>query len=180
MTRDSRGAAISATDCCHQIPARTASGFPAVARPQASENSTSGRLPKSRSIQAATDCPAPLREQRRRLPLTDAGQRVEPPRRPWPPRDPPTATRARPSSPAGRGTGARCRSEHGVDRQGPRGPVVAREVGHEGGEDLERREGDVLGAVRFRGYGATATSFSGWWSRDHGSAPHDNRRHRRG
>jgi len=38
-----------------------------------------------------------------------------------------------------------------VDRERPPVPVVAREVGHESGEDLEGGEGDALGAVRGHG-----------------------------
>src|SRR5215471_10483755 len=52
-------------------------------------------------------------------------------------------------------------AQPGVDREGAPVPVVARKVGHEGGEDLERGEGDALRAV-VRGHGREPTSNSGW------------------
>ena len=40
-----------------------------------------------------------------------------------------------------------------MDLRRPAVPVVALQVGHEGGEDLERGEGDALGAVGVREHG---------------------------
>lgn len=96
----------------------------------------------------------PLRAQRPRLPLSDAGQLVEPPRRPAvarrhvaivPARVQPAAA-LQPAEALRHGA----RAEAGVDGQGPAVSVVAGEVGHEGGEDLERREGEALSRVRRR------------------------------
>jgi hypothetical protein len=104
--------------------------------------------PPLRPAQTATAL-EPLREHRRRLPLPDAGQPVEPPRRPavvdghlpvLPARLQLTSV-LQPVEALEHGP----RPQAAVDRLRPPVPVIAREVGREGGEDLERREGDQLG-----------------------------------